>query len=210
MTYPYVCPPGRSEPTRPPMPPVIPMVYVPDDPPDADTALLQRRIVLLSGPLDDERANLFSASLLRLDLTSGEPITVMVNSAGGPLSALGALLDTMTTAEAPMTTVVLGQAHGTAAVFAALATGDRQVAGHATVSLRLEPEAASRGSAEDLETRARWRRDVERSLAESLANVTRLTADEIAGEFERGQARTARETVGAGLADSLRATTRET
>jgi ATP-dependent Clp protease protease subunit len=188
---------------------MVPMVYVTEDPPDAATALLERRIVLLSGALDDERANLFAASLLRLDLSSGEPITVMVNSAGGPLSALGALLDTMTTAEAPMHTVVLGHAHGTAAVFAALATGDREVAGHATVNLRLEPEPATGGSAEDLATRAAWRKDVERSLAESLANVTRLTADEIAGELDRGATRTAREAVEAGLADGLRATTRD-
>jgi ATP-dependent Clp protease protease subunit len=204
MSYPYVDPPGRREPTAPAGPPIIPMVYVPDDPPDATSELLERRIVLLSGPLDDERANLFAAELLRLDLGSDEPITVMVNSAGGPLSALGALLDTMVAAAAPIRTVVLGQAHGTAAMFAALATGDREVAGHATVSLRLAPEPAEGGTADDLGTRATWRRDVERSLAESLAGVSRLTADVIAGELDRGPTRTAREAVEVGLADALR------
>jgi ATP-dependent protease ClpP protease subunit len=110
----------------------------------------------------------------------------------------------MVTAEAPMHTVVLGQAHGTAAVFAALATGEREVAGHATVSLRLEPEAPAGGSADDLEARAAWRRDLERSLAESLAGVSHLTAEGIVAEFEKGPTRTARETVEVGLADGLR------
>jgi ATP-dependent Clp protease protease subunit len=190
------------------MPPIVPMVYVSDEPPDATAALLARRVVLLSGPLDDERANQFAAELLHLDLSTPEPITVMVNSSGGPLSALGALLDTMTTAAAPMTTVVLGQAHGTAAVFAALATGDREVAGHATVSLRLEPEPARGGSADDLAQRATWRRDVERSLAESLANVTHLTAEAIAAELADGHTRTAREAIDVGLADRLRGASR--
>ena len=88
--------------------------------------------------------------------------------------------------------MVLGQAQGTAAVFAALATGDREVAGHATVSLRLEPEPAGGGSADDLAARAAWRRHLERSLAESVASVSHLTAEEIAAELERGPTRTGR------------------
>src|SRR5260370_19483004 len=60
----------------------------------ADADQLRRRVVLLRGPLGDEQATVVIAKLLFLqDEDPREPITLLIDSPGGPVTAAMAVID---------------------------------------------------------------------------------------------------------------------
>ena len=97
--------------------------------------LLARRTIMVDRPLTIETATMVAAQLMTLDADAdegGDPgdrrdhggdhddaITLLVNSPGGPLDAVGAVLDTIDLVRMPVDTSCLGQAVGTAAVVVA-------------------------------------------------------------------------------------------
>ena len=75
------------------------------------TRLLKDRIIMLSGPIDDNVANSVIAQLLFLDAQDSEKdIYLYINSPGGSVSAGLAIFDTMNFVKADVQTIVLGMA----------------------------------------------------------------------------------------------------
>ncbi len=71
--------------------------------------LLESRIILLSGSIDDRQAHGVVAQLLVLDQRSPEePITLIINSGGGAISSGFAIYDTIQMLRAPVRTVGAG------------------------------------------------------------------------------------------------------
>ncbi|MGH2693643.1 MAG: ATP-dependent Clp protease proteolytic subunit, partial [Actinomycetota bacterium] len=89
--------------------------------------LLDQRILLLGGPLDDEAAGELIGEMLLL--SSADPrseIRLYINSTGGSAGAFLAVYDTMQALSAPVATICMSQAKGTAALLlAAGAIGKR-------------------------------------------------------------------------------------
>jgi ATP-dependent Clp protease, protease subunit len=78
--------------------------------------LLNDRIVVLQGEMDDDRASLIVAKLLYLNLQAAEqPMHLYLNSPGGFVTAGGAILDTIDHVKAPVYTYCIGEGHGLAA-----------------------------------------------------------------------------------------------
>ncbi len=68
--------------------------------------LLESRIILLSGSIDDRQAHGVVAQLLVLDQRSPEePITLIINSGGGAISSGFAIYDTIQMLRAPVRTI---------------------------------------------------------------------------------------------------------
>ena len=95
---------GPIGPVTPPSVPLVPMpgMFPPgvgfDDPRSRlYDDLLKRRTILLDRALDDPTAMLVAAQLIALDGDGPDPITLVVNSPGGPLEAAVAVLDTLDT-----------------------------------------------------------------------------------------------------------------
>src|SRR5690606_22934844 len=107
-------PPGPDRP-GPPVPPV-PIVPGPGGPLAGGEELrslvyerlLERRTVMLDRPLDAEAASLVAAQLVSLDGEGDGPITLVVNSPGGPLDAVPAVLDALDLVRGPVDTTCLG------------------------------------------------------------------------------------------------------
>src|SRR5918994_561185 len=77
-----------------------------------------------------------AASLMALDADGDDPVTLLVNSPGGPLDAGVAVVDVLDLLGAPVEATCIGQAVGTAAVVVACATpGRRRAAPHPRLSL---------------------------------------------------------------------------
>lgn len=203
--YPYVPPEivPRPDPSRTPPVPTVGM-------PESDLRsrlrerLLERRTVVLEGPLDAETATLAAAQVMTLDTDDGgEPITLLVNSPGGPPDAVTGLLDTIDLLEVPLDTTCLGQAIGTAALVVAAGTGRRRAGASAMFRLRF-PDREMTGSAdrltEELE-QARWLNDI---LLDRLASATGQERRLLQRDIERGRSLTATEAVNYGLIDELR------
>jgi ATP-dependent Clp protease protease subunit len=181
---PYPFPPLREEPRRTgPVP--VPLVEMPTS--DPLRQLFDRRRVLVSGRLDDAAVSRLCAELMALDGRSPAAIEVLVNSGGGPLSAIGAVLDVFDLMRARVDVTCFGTAVGTAAVLVACATGERRAGRHARIGLRVEDIAAEATQADELKRRAAEHATQLHQIADRVAAATGRSADEIAGELTAGQ-----------------------
>ena len=78
---------------------------------DIYSRLLKDRIVMLNNDVNDHSANLIVAQMLFLESQNAEePINFYINSPGGSVTAGLAIYDTMQFINAPVSTIVMGQA----------------------------------------------------------------------------------------------------
>ena len=171
--------------------------------PDVFDRLLEQRRVFLSGPLDAAAANRVAAQLMALDGTGPEPVTVVVNSPGGPAADVLAVLDTMEMLRSPVSTVCIGQAAGTAALVVVLAGGVRRATARATLSLRLGPESERSGTAEEVGRHADQLRELVGRLAEAVAERADLPVPLVREQFDHGTPMTPAEALDRGLLDEV-------
>jgi ATP-dependent Clp protease protease subunit len=195
----------------PPWLPPVPQVPVPGEPAAARgfestiyAELLERRIVFVRDRLDHDTATLVTAQLMTLDAEDTSPVTLVVNSGGGPVDAVAGILDTIDLVRCPVDTSCVGRAEGTAAVVVAAGTGRRRCGRGATFRLRL-PDLEAAGPADrlrhDVETATR----VQRELVDRLAVITGQSRALVARDVERGRLLTADEAVTYGLVDEVSA-----
>jgi ATP-dependent Clp protease protease subunit len=207
---PPAVPPGipRPEPGQPVYPPV-PQVPIPGTPPDRAGfesgiygQLLERRIVFLRDRLDHDSATLVTAQLMSLDADDSAPVTLVVNSQGGPTDAAVGVLDTMDLLRCPVNTSCVGRAEGTAAVVVAAGTGRRRCGPGATFRLRfadLEATGPASRLRQEVESAAR----LQRAMVDRLAAITGQSRALVARDVERGRLLTADEAVAYGLVDEI-------
>src|ERR1044072_573317 len=102
------------EPTAPtPPPPFVPGFAVPAAPAAAHLTdrLLEARIVVVGGEIDDALANTVCSQLLVLDaLGPGQDISLYINSPGVSVDAGLAIYDTMRSLDSDVVTVAMGLA----------------------------------------------------------------------------------------------------
>lgn len=174
----------------------------PEDPRDPFSHLFARRSVWLRTPLDHDAASLLSAELLALDRQSADPIELIVNSPGGPVTAALGVIDTLDLLAAPVTTLCLGQAMGTAAAVLACGRAVRRATPTARLSLRLEGSEVS-GTARELRSQAGLLLHLRDQLAVRLAAATGQLPAMIVIDLEEGGVMTAEQAVGYGLVDEV-------
>jgi ATP-dependent Clp protease, protease subunit len=164
--------------------------------------LLEQRTVFLRGRLDGGVASRVVGELLVLDGDSNDPVTLIVNAQGGALDDGFAVIDALGAMRAPVDTVCLGQATGTAAAVVALGTGTRRVTPTARLDLRLG-ETVLRGRADDVGTQATAWLALRDRLATLLAERSGGDVEVITGDLDRGRPLRGEEAVAAGLADEV-------
>jgi ATP-dependent Clp protease protease subunit len=169
---------------------------------DPFSRLYARRSVWLPTILDDAAANRVAVTLMALDADSDDPIELVINSPGGPIDAGLAVIDTLDVLRAPVATLCLGQAGGTAAAVLACGRGRRRATPTARLCLRLAPASLS-GGASHLRARADQLEQRRDELAVRLASATGQLPAVIALHLEEGRFMTADQAVGYGLVDEL-------
>ncbi len=197
-----------STPDDPRFPGFPPEVPVPSPPQPGDVRsqvyerMLARRTVMLDRALDAETATLVAAQLMTLDADGSDPMTLLVNSPGGPLDAAAAVLDTIDLVRGPVDTTCLGQAAGTAAAVVAAGTGRRRIGAGAQVRLRLA-DVALAGAAGRLDADLTYLRDLRRALIDRLAGISGQDRQLIERDIDAGRSLTAAEAVAYGLVDEV-------
>lgn len=217
---PPIVPPDVPPPWQPHRPPPggppVPMLPVPEQEtsPAEDWRagvygdLLARRTIVLDGALDDGRASLVAAQLLALDGDRADedegprPISLVINSSGGPLEAAAAVLDTIDLVADPVDTTCLGQATGTAAVVLATGTGRRRAGPSSLIRLRL-PDIALDGRAGHLAEEAAHLGRLHDALIDRLAAATDQERRLVARDVDAGRALSADDAVRYGLVDEI-------
>ena len=90
---------------------------------DLYSRLLEDRIIMLSGEIDDDTANIIVAELLYLDSINNDDINIYINSNGGSVTAGMAIYDTMNFVKSDVSTICIGMAASMAAFL--LSSGEK-------------------------------------------------------------------------------------
>jgi ATP-dependent Clp protease, protease subunit len=169
--------------------------------------LFERRIVLLTGTLDDVAAADSAAALTILDAHAKTPIELHLDSAGGSLDALFVVIDTLHQLQAPVHVHCRGQVAGPA--IGILAAADHRVAAPHTRFRLTQPTSRFSGTPDAIAALSRRQQDLLWTLYALVARRTGRPAEEIAEDIRRGITLDAGQALGYGLIDEITETTRE-
>lgn len=171
---------------------------------DIFSLLLQNRIVILGTPINDQIANLIVAQMLYLNRENPErEIQLFINSPGGSIYSGLAIVDTMSTIEAPVVTIAIGlTADISTVILASGKKGKRYVLPNATVHLH-QPMGGSRGQAVDMEIQARELLRQRALLNGILSRHTGQPLEQIARDTDRAYYMDAEAAVAYGIADEI-------
>jgi len=171
---------------------------------DIYSRLLKERIIFLTGPIEDQTANLVIAQLLFLE--SEDPkkdIQIYINSPGGSVSAGLAMLDTMNHIKPDVSTVCVGIAASAAAIIlAAGQKGKRFALPNAEVMIH-QPWGGAQGQATDIEITAKHIIATRDRLNKILAKATGQDLKKIEKDVERDYFMSAEEAKKYGLVDEV-------
>jgi ATP-dependent Clp protease protease subunit len=171
---------------------------------DIYSRLLQDRIVLLSGEVNDESANLIVAQLLFLQAQDPKKtINMYINSPGGSVTAGLAIYDTMQFISCPVATYCIGQAASMGAVLlTAGAKGKRFALPNARIMIH-QPWGGAEGKASDIEITAREIIRLKEKLNRILADHSGRKYEKVVSDTDRDYFMSAEEAADYGLIDNV-------
>ncbi len=159
--------------------------------------LLERRIVLASGVLDEEAATRLSAQLLTLDAEGDGPIRLELQNLRAELPAALTVMGVLDVVRAEVQAFASGETGG--AALGVLASCPRRTAyPNATFTLS-EPRLQFGGTVTAVTEREQQVRRMVDSLFYRLAEATGREADDIREDARRGRTLTSAEAIGYGL-----------
>lgn len=164
--------------------------------------LFERRLVFVTGPLDEALAARATAQIVALDAGSDAPIDIVLNSRDGALEAALALIDVVDAARAAVRVQCQGQVSG--AAIGVVAAADHRVATSHTTFRLLAPPTQLSGAPEQLVQQSHEHRRLLWRLQVRLARATGRPPDDVADDMRRGRYLAANEALTYGLIDAIR------
>jgi len=174
------------------------MIHVPADD-IVTTELMRRRVVLVTGKLDEEGAATVAARLLLLDRTEQAPITLHIACRDAEVEAATTLAATIDLIGSETTAIAVGSIEG-AAVATYAAAGRRLAHPHASFVLR---DPAPQSTTDDIEVAAELHRRRLDELHQRVAAATGRQPEEVAADAHQGRLLTADEAISYGLVQHL-------
>lgn len=171
---------------------------------DIYSRLLNDRIVMLTGEVDDALASTVVAQLLYLEgQDPTKDINVYINSPGGSVTAGMAIFDTMQYIKCDVSTICMGMAASMGAFLLAAGTkGKRMALPNAEVMIH-QPLGGAQGQATEIEIAAKHILRTKKKLNTILAERTGQPYDKIAADTERDNWMSAQEAMEYGLIDKV-------
>ncbi|HEY4493367.1 MAG TPA: ATP-dependent Clp protease proteolytic subunit [Candidatus Paceibacterota bacterium] len=171
---------------------------------DIYSRLLNDRIIMLAGGIDDHVANLIVAQLLFLE--SQDPkkdIYLYINSPGGSVTSALAIYDTMNHIRADVSTICVGIAASAAAVILSSGTkGKRFILPNAEVMIH-QVMGGMEGQASEIEIHARHILNTKEKLNKILAKNTGKSSEQVEKDSDRDKFMSAEEAKKYGLVDDI-------
>ncbi|HJA72756.1 MAG TPA: ATP-dependent Clp endopeptidase proteolytic subunit ClpP [Candidatus Limosilactobacillus faecipullorum] len=171
---------------------------------DIYSRLLKDRIIMVSGPIEDNMANSIVAQLLFLDAQdSTKDIYMYINSPGGVVTSGMAIYDTMNFIKSDVQTIVIGMAASMASVLVSSgAKGKRFGLPHSTVMIH-QPSGGAQGQQTEIQIAAEEILKTRKMINEILAKNSGQTFEKVQQDTERDNYMTAQEAVDYGLLDGI-------
>ncbi|MBR3898409.1 MAG: ATP-dependent Clp protease proteolytic subunit [Bacilli bacterium] len=170
---------------------------------DIYSRLLKDRIVLLSGEIDDNLANIIVAELLYLDSLNHETINLYINSPGGSITAGMAIFDTMNFIGSKVSTVCIGMAASMAAFLLASGEEGKRFALPNSEVMIHQPLGGAQGQATEIKIAAERILSLKKKLNKILSEKTKQDIKKIENDTERDHFLSADEALKYGIIDEI-------
>ncbi len=170
---------------------------------DIFSRLLKDRIILLSGEIDDNLANVIVSELLYLDSINHEDISLYINSPGGSITSGMAIMDTMNFIKSDVSTICLGMAASMGAFLLSCGKkGKRYILPNAEVMIH-QPLGGVEGQATEIKIVAERILKLKEKLNTILAKNTGKKIEEITKDTERDYFLDSKEALDYGIIDKI-------
>jgi ATP-dependent Clp protease protease subunit len=170
---------------------------------DIFSRILKNRIILLSGEIDDNTANVVIAELLYLDSINNDDISLYINSPGGSVSAGMAIFDTMNYIKSDVSTICIGMAASMAAFLLACGkSGKRYCLPNSEVMIH-QPLGGVQGQATEIKIVAERIIKLKNKLNQILSEKTNKKLSEIEKDTDRDYYMNSQEALEYGIIDKI-------
>lgn len=171
---------------------------------DVFSRLLNERIILLNGEIDDQKASLIVAQLLYLDSKdSKKDISLYINSPGGSITAGMAIYDTMNLVSSDVSTICVGICASMGAfLLAGGKKGKRYSLPNGEVMIH-QPLGGGQGQASDISIMAKRLLRIKQKINQILSEKTGQPIEIIERDCERDYFMDADEALAYGLIDKV-------
>lgn len=171
---------------------------------DIFSRLLKDRIIMLSGEVNDDSANLIIAQLLFLESEDPDKdIYLYINSPGGSVTAGMAIYDTINYIKCDVSTICIGLAASMGAFLLSSGTKGKRIALPNAEIMIHQPLGGFQGQATDIGIHANRMLKIKENLNKILSENTGKPLEELAKDVERDYFLDAQEAVEYGLVDKV-------
>lgn len=170
---------------------------------DIYSRLLKDRIIILSGEITDESANIVVSELLYLDSINHNDISLYINSPGGSVTAGMAIYDTMNFIKSNVSTICIGMCASMAAFLLSSGTkGKRYALPNSEVMIH-QPLGGASGQATEIKIAAEHILKTKDKLNKILSNNTGKSIKIIEKDTDRDNYMSSNEALEYGLIDKI-------
>ena len=170
---------------------------------DLYSRLLKDRIIILSGEIDDNSANIVVGELLYLDALNHDDISIYINSPGGSITSGMAIYDTMNLIKSSVSTICVGMAASMAAfLLSSGEKGKRFCLPNSEVMIH-QPLGGAQGQATEIKIAAERILKLKKKLNTLLSKNTGQDIKIIDEDTERDYFLTAKEALDYGIVDKI-------
>ena len=170
---------------------------------DIYSRLLKNRIILLSGEINDDTANVIIAQLLYLDSLNNNDIELYINSPGGSITAGMAIYDTMNFIKSDVSTTCVGMVASMAAFLLSCGKkGKRYCLPNSEVMIH-QPLGGVQGQATEIDIVAKRIINLRKKLNTILSHNTNKTLKQIEKDTDRDYYMSAEEALNYGIIDRI-------
>jgi len=170
---------------------------------DIYSRLLKDRIVMLSGEINDDMANLIVGELLFLDSQNHDDISLYINSTGGSVTAGMAIYDTMNFIKSDVSTICMGMSASMAAFLLSSGTkGKRYALPNSEVMIH-QPLGGAKGQATEIQIAAEQILKTKAKINKILSSNTGKPLEKVENDTERDYYLDADEALEYGLIDKI-------
>ena len=169
---------------------------------DIFSRLLQDRIILLTGEINDNVSSIIVSELLYLDSLNSNDINIYISSPGGSIVSGLAIYDTINMINSKVNTIVIGMAASMAAFILASGTGKRKALPNAEIMIH-QPYGGMEGVASDIDIQAKRLLRTKERINQLLALHCKKDIQQIEKDTERDYYMNAKEALDYNLIDEI-------
>lgn len=170
---------------------------------DLYSRILEDRIIMLSGEIDDNVANIVVAELLYLDSINHDDISLYINSNGGSITSGMAIYDTMNYIKSDVSTICIGMCASMAAfLLSSGKKGKRYSLKNSEIMIH-QPLGGAKGQATEIKIAAERILKIRDKMNKIMAENTNNDIEIIEKDTERDNFMSSYEALSYGIIDKI-------